>query len=90
MTVAPTYRRAPAAVWRASRQFLVAAVPPAPPTRVSGSASLVWAHLAEPVTIDDLVAQLNAVVDAPAEQLRANVEALLAQLQPLGLVEVHQ
>lgn len=89
MTAALTYRRAPAAVWRSSRQFLVAAVPPAPPTRVAGSAGLVWAQLAEPVSLDELVARLLRVATAvPAVQLRTDVAALLAQLEPLGLVEV--
>lgn len=88
MTVEHTYRRAPAAVWRSSRHFLVAAVPPAAPTRIAGSASLVWRQLGEPITLDALVARLAHVVAVPAEQLRVDIEALLAQLQPLGLVEV--
>jgi hypothetical protein len=88
VTAGPTYRRAPHVVWRASGYFLVAAVPPAPPTRIVGSASLVWAQLAEPVTIDALVTRLGGQVAVPAPQVRADVDALIAQLVPLGLIEV--
>lgn len=83
-----TYRRSRLAIWRATQQLLVAAVPPNPPTRIAGSAAAVWAHLAEPTTIDELVARLADEVGVPADGLRADVEALLAQLEPLGLLEV--
>jgi hypothetical protein len=83
-----TYQRSPRAIWRATQQLLVAAVPPNPPTRIVGSAALVWAHLAEPTTLDALVDRLSVEVSAPADALRADVQALLAQLEPLGLVEV--
>lgn len=83
-----TYRRSPRAIWRATQQLLVVAVPPNPPTRIVGSAALVWSNLAEPTTIDELVERLAVEVDAPPNSVRADVEALLAQLEPLGLVEV--
>jgi len=83
-----TYQRSPRAIWRATRQLLVAAVPPHPPTRIGGSAALVWAHLAEPVTVDALVARLADDAAAAPEVVRADVLALLAQLEPLGLLEV--
>lgn len=84
------YQRAPRAIWRATQQLLVAAVPPNAPTRIVGSAALVWAHLTEPTTLDALVDRLSAEVSASADALRADVQALLAQLEPLGLVEVEE
>ena len=84
------YRRAPHAIWRASRAFLVAAVPPAPPTRVGGSAAQVWQALAEPATLDELAATLSAATGAEPGMVRADVAALVEQLVPLGLVEVVQ
>lgn len=81
------YRRSPRAVWRASTGMLVAAVPPNPPTRIAGSAALVWGQLAEPVTLDELVDRLAHQTRVAGETLRPDVAALLAQLQPLGLVE---
>jgi len=85
-----TYQRSPRAIWRATHQLLVAAVPPHPPTRIGGSAALVWAQLAEPVTVDEMVARLVVKVGAAAEVVRADVLALLAQLEPLGLLEVQE
>lgn len=82
------YRRSPHAVWRASASFLVAAVPPHPPTRVGGSASAVWALLAEPSSVDDVVQLLVAATGAPRDQVHSDVAALVADLLPLGLVEV--
>ncbi|MDO8362944.1 MAG: PqqD family protein [Actinomycetota bacterium] len=82
------YRRSPRAIWRASANLLVAAVPPAAPTRIVGSAAMVWNHLAAPVGIDELVAELAAVSGSSAAAIRADVESLLAALVPLGLVEV--
>jgi len=82
------YQRSPQAVWRASASFLVGAVPPQPPTRIAGSASVVWALLAQPRTVQEMVHELIAVADAAPEQLHADVEALFSQLVPLGLVEV--
>jgi len=84
----PRYRRNPLAVWRASRWFLVAAVPPALPTRVGGSAAAVWHALGAEVTLAQLVQLVSTEVGAPADTIAADVRALLAQLQPLGLVEV--
>lgn len=82
------YRRSPAAIWRSSSTLLVAAVPPHPPTRMSGSAGLVWQRLAQPTTIDAIVAALAAETGGPADTIRADVESLLEALRPLGLVEV--
>jgi hypothetical protein len=85
---AATYRRAPGAIWRATGHFLVAALPPASPTRVAGSAALVWTQIAEPLTLDEIVGRLADAAGAPAAQVRHDVEALFAELVPLGLVEV--
>ena len=82
-----TFQRSARAVWRASSGFLVAAVPPSPPTRMAGSAAAVWQRLAEPVSLEELVAGLAAGLGAPAQQIRADVQLLLDALVPLGLVE---
>lgn len=82
------YRRYPHAVWRATRYFLVAAVPPAAPTHVGGSAAAVWHGLAGAVTLPELVQQVAAEVGVPAAELEADVRNLLDALVPLGLVEV--
>jgi len=82
------YQRSPHAVWRASSSFLVAAVPPHPPTRITGSASAVWALLAQPRTVDEVVHELSTIANAAPERLRADVADLVAQLLPLQLVEV--
>ena len=84
----PRYRRNPLAVWRASRWFLVAAVPPALPTRVGGSAAAVWHALAAEVTLAQLVQQVSAEVGAPADTIAADVRAMIDELVPLDLVEV--
>ena len=81
------YRRSPAAIWRASDRLLVAAVPPNAPTRMSGSASLVWRHLERAVGLDELVNRLAGETGSEQAVIRADVEALLAALAPLGLVE---
>ncbi len=82
------YQRSPNAVWRASASFLVAAVPPHPPTRIAGSASVVWALLAQPRTMHEVVHELSAIANTAPEQLHADVAALISQLLPLRLVEV--
>jgi hypothetical protein len=81
------FRRSPRAIWRSSTSFLVAAVPPRPPTRVSGSAARVWDLLAEPITVDALVARLAETVAVPVTQLRTDVDALINQLVDLDLIE---
>ncbi|MDO8392261.1 MAG: PqqD family protein [Actinomycetota bacterium] len=82
------YRRCPQAVWRATRFFLVAAVPPATPTHVGGSAAAVWHALAHEGTLPELVGRVAAEVGAPADDIAADVRALVHSLLPLGLVEV--
>ena len=86
--IPPRYRRHPAAVWRATNSFLVAAVPPAPPTRISGSAGAVWRELATLRTMTDLVAALTASLPADREAISADTESLVTELVRLGLVEV--
>lgn len=84
----PTYRRSPASIWRSSGNWLVAAVAPNAPTRMVGSAGLVWQQLAAPASLDDIVEGLAAVTGSEVTVIRADVRALLAELVPLGLVEV--
>jgi hypothetical protein len=81
------YRRSSAAIWRASNRLLVAAVPPNAPTRMSGSAALVWHHLADEIEFDELVGLLAEVTGAGPDQIAPDVQRLLDELVPLGLVE---
>lgn len=81
------YRRSPAAIWRASERLLVAAVPPQAPTRMSGSAALVWRHLDTVVDLDELTGRLSSATGGDPALIRADVEGLLEALVPLGLVE---
>ena len=81
------YRRSPAAIWRASDRLLVAAVPPNAPTRMSGSASLVWRHLECAVGLDELANRLAGETGGEPAAIRADVRDLLDALLPLGLVE---
>lgn len=82
------YRRSPAAIWRASAQVLVAAVPPNAPTRLSGSAPLVWRHLEAPIDLDDLAHLLARQTGADSAAIRADVQSMIEALLPLGLVEM--
>ncbi|MEQ1701405.1 MAG: PqqD family protein [Ilumatobacteraceae bacterium] len=81
------YRRSPAAIWRASERVLVAAVSPNPPTRMAGSAPLVWRHLAVGIELDELADRLSVETGSDPEVIRADVASLLDALIPLGLVE---
>lgn len=81
------YRRSPAAIWRASTHLLVAAVPPNPPTRMSGSAPLVWQHLAVAIELDELANRLAAETGSDPVAIRTDVQSLVDALVPLGLVE---
>ena len=81
------YRRNPAAVWRASHSFLVAAVPPRPPTTVVGSAAMVWVLLEQPLTLHEIVSRLVEASQADAATVRRDTETLVADLVPTGLVE---
>ena len=67
------YQRSPLAVWRATGSFLVAAVRPAPPRKITGSAALVWAALADATGIDELVVKLAGATDSADEAIRADV-----------------
>ncbi|HNJ97037.1 MAG TPA: PqqD family protein [Ilumatobacteraceae bacterium] len=86
------FRRHPAAVWRATEHFLVAAVPPAHPTRVVGSAGLVWKVLATPKSMEEIasevVASLGTVANLDRDVVAQDVRSLIDQLLAFGLVEV--
>lgn len=81
------YRRSPAAIWRASAAVLVAAVPPHAPTRMSGSAPLVWRHLESPIGLDELAAVLSSQTGGDEVAIRTDLQVLVDALVPLGLVE---
>ena len=48
----------------------------------------IWEAIARPVAVGELASILAARFDVTAEQARADVEAFLAELAALGLVEV--
>ena len=85
---ATRYRRHPSAIWRATRSFLVAALPPAPPSRVVGSAAAIWNALEAPRTLDDVVDDLVVATGAERATISRDVTALVGELVHLGLVEV--
>lgn len=80
-------RRAPAALWRAGRRVLVAALPGHPPTTVGGSGALVWRHLADWTDVTALAAALAAETGADPATVERDLMALVDALEPLGLVE---
>jgi hypothetical protein len=82
------YARSPHAVWRATASFLVAAVPPQPPTRISGSAAVVWDLMTAPKTARELSLECADVLGISASDVEADVARLMGQLLPLGLVEI--
>jgi hypothetical protein len=50
-------------------------------------ASVLWMQLAEPTSVDDLVADLCARYDISAEQCRADILPFLDELHEKGLVQ---
>jgi hypothetical protein len=80
------YRRHPAALWRATRSFLVACVPPGDVVHIRGSAATVWSLLAEPVTVAELGRQVAGLPGADHANAGGDVAALVEQLVALGLL----
>lgn len=80
------YQRHPAALWRATRSFLVGCVPPGDVVHVRGSAAMVWGLLAEPMTVAELARQVAALGGVGQAIVGDEVAALVEQLVALGLV----
>lgn len=58
----------------------------AEPLVLSGSAVVIWAAVDEPLSLDDLVTQVAAAYDRPADDVRAEVEAFVASCRQLGIL----
>jgi hypothetical protein len=56
------------------------------PEALNPTATAVWPLLAEPITVDDLVAELTDAFAAHPPTVRADVDALVARLAAGGLV----
>lgn len=85
-----TLVRSPDALWhRTSRRVLVNPARGGPTFELHGIHLLVWDALAEPVALDDLVADLVAVFDQPEADVRAQVGPLVDDLMAAGVVECH-
>jgi len=81
-------RRAPSALWlRAPRTVVALSQRGDVPTVISGSGVTLWEEFAEPCSVDgvlDVLAQRHGV---PIEQIRPDVEASIATLVSMGLLE---
>ena len=82
-------RRSRATFWRAGDFGVVVLGPDATePVTLDGTGVAVWETLAEPRSIDDLVAMLAREFGADPAQVSADVRPLLERLDALGVVEV--
>lgn len=82
-----TWKRADNVLWRAIPGYLVVATVDGTPSEVFGPGSEIWTLLAEPISVDDLVAAMAIQYSTSPDVVRADVEQLLAQLQAGGYVE---
>lgn len=83
-----TLVRSPDAVWhRTSRRVLVSPGSGGPTFELHGIHVLVWEALAEPVALDELVADLAAVFDQPEAAVWARVGPMVDDLVGAGVVE---
>jgi hypothetical protein len=85
-TLAVRYTRHPFAVWRSIPDALVVTVGSPAPLRIAGSAALVWQHLEQPATVEDIVRRLETEVEVPAARLQEDVSHLLDELVARGVV----
>lgn len=68
-------------LWRATDQLLVLGRPDGTVITVTGPGADLWRLLGATATVERLVADLAAGYDVPASVIRADVDALLAQLR---------
>lgn len=71
---------------RTSRRVLVAGAAGGATLELGELAVLVWDAVAEPVDLDDLVADLAAVFSEPGERVRADLVGPLAELESAGAI----
>jgi hypothetical protein len=83
---ATRYRRRAEALWRVGDEFAVIADVDGNVVTMGGSAVDVWIRLALPQTIDELVRELASDYGADPDTVRADVVALLEQLQDEGFL----
>lgn len=82
-----TYRRSARALWRTSLRGVVVLGPDGDEVRhLSPPGDAVWELLAEPRTVEQLVAILSERFDGPRATIRSDVEQLLADLTDLDLL----
>jgi len=81
-------RRRPGVLWRRSLDAVVILPPGTGDTVIlAGTGPVLWELLADWRTADDLVDALARLFAAPADQVRADVEPLLADLAARGALE---
>lgn len=65
----------------------LAPLPDGPVQVLNGVASLIWLEATDPDATGDLVERVAALVDRPAETIRAEIESFLARLVGTGLLD---
>ena len=86
MTADEALSRAPDALYRRSLGNMLVRLPDGPLRILTGSASQVWDLLDAEPALGELAAELAGRYDAPADEIRADVAALLGALAADGLV----
>ena len=82
------WRRRDDALWRRSLDsVIVFPVGTDDPVTIGGSGAVVWDLLAEPATLDELVATLAEVYEGDAASIASDVADLLSQLEALGAIQ---
>ncbi len=82
------YARSEAALWHSTSRRTLISPAGAETFELRGIAALVWEAIADPVTIDDLVADLAAVFDQPSDLVRETTWELLDFLVKTGVVRI--
>lgn len=75
-------------LWRSAPGFLVVSTIDGEAFTAEGGAAQVWDHLTDPVTVDQLCAELAELHSVGLEQMRADVPPFVDQLIEAGYVEV--
>jgi hypothetical protein len=86
---APTrWRRAEGTLWRRLLDGVLLLPPAAArPLEMSGPGAVVWAELARPATVEDLVDRVRERYDVEPSVARRDLERLVADLASAGAVE---
>lgn len=88
MATDPLYRRSGDVLWRSTPRGLWLRPVGGETLTVAAPGDAVWVLLGEPATLDGLVRALADHFGEPAERIRGDVEALLADLVARGVVEL--